>query len=57
MVIWSVFLRTLDWCGRYGHTVVAYENDIYLFGGRNDQGACNKLYKFSTSEFVYNNQP
>ncbi|XP_022664216.1 kelch domain-containing protein 3-like isoform X1 [Varroa jacobsoni] len=38
---------------RYGHTVVAYENDIYLFGGRNDQGACNKLYKFSTTDLKW----
>lgn len=36
---------------RYGHTVVAYGEDIYLFGGRNDQRSCNTLYRFDTSTF------
>jgi N-acetylneuraminic acid mutarotase len=34
---------------RYGHTVASYEEDIYLFGGRNDRTPCNCLYKFSTN--------
>ncbi|RWS28739.1 kelch domain-containing protein 3-like protein [Leptotrombidium deliense] len=38
---------------RYGHTVVAYGDCIYLFGGRNDNGACNVLYKFDTVTHVW----
>eukprot|EP00088_Acartia_fossae_P008534 TRINITY_DN14086_c0_g1_i3.p1 TRINITY_DN14086_c0_g1~~TRINITY_DN14086_c0_g1_i3.p1 ORF type:complete len:430 (-),score=43.45 TRINITY_DN14086_c0_g1_i3:185-1372(-) len=34
---------------RYGHTVVAYKEDIYLFGGRNNETSCNKLYRFHTN--------
>lgn len=34
---------------RYGHTVAAYGEDIYLFGGRNDHTPCNCLYKYDTN--------
>lgn len=33
---------------RYGHTVIAWGEAIYLFGGRNDEAACNVLYRFDT---------
>nr|CAD7588620.1 unnamed protein product [Timema genevievae] len=33
---------------RYGHTVVALDNLIYLWGGRNDELACNVLYCLDT---------
>ena len=33
---------------RYGHTVVSYGTKIYLFGGRNDNHSCNRLYCFDT---------
>jgi len=43
-----------DWpFQRYGHTVVAYGEDIYLFGGRNDRTPCNRLYKFDTNTFKW----
>jgi len=33
---------------RYGHTVVAYNNKAYLWGGRNDEfGASKRLYEYS----------
>ena len=32
---------------RYGHTVIAWGDAIYLFGGRNDEAACNVLYRWS----------
>lgn len=35
---------------RYGHTVVAYKDKIYLWGGRNESQACSKLYTFDTSK-------
>ncbi|XP_037960514.1 kelch domain-containing protein 3 [Teleopsis dalmanni] len=31
---------------RYGHTVVAYKNKIYMWGGRNDESLCKILYCF-----------
>lgn len=31
---------------RYGHTAVAYDNKVYVWGGRNDENACNILYCF-----------
>lgn len=31
---------------RYGHTVLEYDDRIYLWGGRNDEGACNRLFIF-----------
>lgn len=33
---------------RYGHTVSAHQGKVYLFGGRNDNQACNILYCFDT---------
>ena len=33
---------------RYGHTVVARGSTCYLFGGRNDEAACNLLFTFCT---------
>lgn len=35
---------------RYGHTVVLGpdQNNVYLFGGRNDESPCNVLYCFNT---------
>jgi len=38
---------------RYGHTVSAYENKIYLFGGRNDNFPCNILYVFDTQTYKW----
>lgn len=35
---------------RYGHTVVAYGHKIYLWGGRDDEAACNILYEFDTHD-------
>ncbi|KAL3212234.1 hypothetical protein MRX96_036060 [Rhipicephalus microplus] len=34
---------------RYGHTVMGYGDYAYLWGGRNDDGACNTLYRFDTT--------
>lgn len=31
---------------RYGHTAVAYDNKVYLWGGRNDEYACSILFCF-----------
>lgn len=33
---------------RYGHTAVAHDSKIYLWGGRNDKEVCNTLYCFDT---------
>ncbi|XP_050549045.1 kelch domain-containing protein 3-like [Daktulosphaira vitifoliae] len=33
---------------RYGHTAVAYNNNVFLWGGRNDKETCNTLYCFDT---------
>uniref|UniRef100_A0A1B6KC59 Kelch domain-containing protein 3 n=1 Tax=Graphocephala atropunctata TaxID=36148 RepID=A0A1B6KC59_9HEMI len=33
---------------RYGHTAVAHGTKAYIWGGRNDESACNKLYCFDT---------
>ncbi|RXG59121.1 Kelch domain-containing protein 3 [Armadillidium vulgare] len=38
---------------RYGHTVVAYKNKIYLWGGRNEVRACNRLYCFDPDTCVW----
>ncbi|XP_037575963.1 kelch domain-containing protein 3-like isoform X1 [Dermacentor silvarum] len=38
---------------RYGHTVVAYGDYAYLWGGRNDDGACNILYRFDTNTLTW----
>ncbi|RWS07856.1 kelch domain-containing protein 3-like protein, partial [Dinothrombium tinctorium] len=61
-------IRTLQWSAviysedssvidplfqRYGHTVSAHNDSIYMFGGRNELGACNALYKFNTVSYVW----
>lgn len=33
---------------RYGHTAVAFDTKVYIWGGRNDNTACNTLYCFDT---------
>ena len=38
---------------RYGHTVVARGDTCYLFGGRNDEAACNLLFTFCTSTYQW----
>ena len=38
---------------RYGHTVSAHGKKIYLFGGRNDNFPCNKLYVFDTQTYKW----
>ena len=39
---------------RYGHTAVLLEDIIYIWGGRNDtEGACNVLYAFDVSKYIY----
>ncbi|KAL1414149.1 hypothetical protein MTO96_000968 [Rhipicephalus appendiculatus] len=38
---------------RYGHTVMAYGDYAYLWGGRNDDGACNVLYRFDTNTLTW----
>ncbi|XP_037499359.1 kelch domain-containing protein 3 isoform X1 [Rhipicephalus sanguineus] len=38
---------------RYGHTVMAYGDYAYLWGGRNDDGACNILYRFDTNTLTW----
>jgi len=46
--------RRTEWpYQRYGHTVVAYGDIIYLFGGRNDEAACNILYKFDINTYQW----
>lgn len=35
---------------RYGHTAVAFGPLVYVWGGRNDNTACNILYCFDTSK-------
>ncbi|XP_063426768.1 kelch domain-containing protein 3-like [Mytilus trossulus] len=39
---------------RYGHTAVAYNENAYIWGGRNDKdGACNILYGFNSNTHVW----
>ncbi|XP_002731257.1 kelch domain-containing protein 3-like [Saccoglossus kowalevskii] len=39
---------------RYGHTVVAIDDIVYLWGGRNDSvGACNKLFCYDTGQNMW----
>ncbi|XP_075555192.1 kelch domain-containing protein 3-like isoform X2 [Dermacentor variabilis] len=38
---------------RYGHTVVAYGEHAYLWGGRNEDGACSILYRFDTASLTW----
>jgi len=43
-----------DWpYQRYGHTVVAKGSTCYLFGGRNDENACNLLFTFCTKTHTW----
>ena len=43
-----------DWpFQRYGHTVAAHGDSIYLFGGRNDEAPCNTLYRFCTKSYSW----
>jgi len=43
-----------DWpYQRYGHTVVSRGRTCYLFGGRNDEAACNLLYTFCTQTHTW----
>lgn len=34
---------------RYGHSAVAHDNIIYLWGGRREEVACNKIFLFDTN--------
>ncbi|CAL4067127.1 unnamed protein product [Meganyctiphanes norvegica] len=34
---------------RYGHTAVVYGPSVYIWGGRNDNNACNTLFCFDTT--------
>lgn len=45
--IWSESENDVPF-NRYGHTVVADGRNIYLWGGRDDESACNVLYEFNT---------
>lgn len=38
---------------RYGHTVVTYNDKIYLWGGRNDVCSCNILYCFDVETHTW----
>lgn len=38
---------------RYGHTAVAYESKVYIFGGRNDEMVCDILFCFDTKCFEW----
>lgn len=35
---------------RYGHTACAYGQKIYIWGGRNDRSACNRLFCYDTEK-------
>jgi len=62
IVVHSLNTNTLDWSlvpyrydsmddipfNRYGHTVIADGHRIYLWGGRNDEIACNVLFAFNS---------
>jgi len=62
IVVHSLDTNTLEWSlvpykydsmddipfNRYGHTVIADGHMIYLWGGRNDENACNVLFAFSS---------
>lgn len=39
---------------RYGHTAVAYGEKAYIWGGRNDARACNKLFCFDVASHKWN---
>ena len=43
---------------RYGHTVVAYNDMVYLWGGRNDQyGSSSTLHEFDPGLFLFFHHP
>lgn len=42
---------------RYGHTVVSYQDKIYLWGGRDDESPCNKLYQFDVTTLTWSQPP
>ncbi|XP_017089188.2 kelch domain-containing protein 3 [Drosophila bipectinata] len=42
---------------RYGHTVVAYKEKIYIWGGRNDENLCNALYCFDPKTAQWSRPP
>jgi len=45
---------TSDWpFQRYGHTVVAWQKYVVLFGGRSDNKVCNVIYLFDTETFKW----
>lgn len=46
-IILGVFIYFLH-LKRYGHTAVVYQQNVYLWGGRNDDASCNVLYCFDT---------
>lgn len=38
---------------RYGHTIVAYNNKCYLWGGRSDEfGASSKLFEYNPRKLI-----
>lgn len=60
--------NTLTWCqvrytyhknqedipfNRYGHTVVADGDTVYLWGGRNDDSACKVLFAFNCYKLIW----
>lgn len=38
---------------RHGHTVVAYGDYVYLWGGSDDNGSCNIVYRFDTASATW----
>ncbi|XP_049939658.1 kelch domain-containing protein 3 isoform X1 [Schistocerca serialis cubense] len=38
---------------RYGHTAVEHEQKIYIWGGRNDEAACNRLFCFNPDNLTW----
>lgn len=38
---------------RYGHTAVVYNELVYVWGGRNDDAACNVLFCFDTTTHLW----
>ena len=68
VVVHSLDTSTLEWSSvaytydsmddipfnRYGHTVIADGNMIYLWGGRNYEHACNVFYAFNSLTLKWN---
>lgn len=42
---------------RYGHTAVAHNDKIYIWGGRNDESLCNVLYCFDPKTLSWSRPP